>query len=71
MTDNQKAFDIGTAERIQTLRLKSGRTEAELSTELGLTIQAYCDLEYLTKREKAFLYTIGMSGKLAKVKIRP
>lgn len=35
----------GTAERIQALRLKSGRTEQELAGELGLTINSYSDLE--------------------------
>jgi transcriptional regulator with XRE-family HTH domain len=34
----------GTAERIQALRLKSGRTEQELAGELGLTINSYSDL---------------------------
>lgn len=41
----QKPDEIGTAERIQALRLKSGRTEQELASELGLTIHAYHDLE--------------------------
>jgi transcriptional regulator with XRE-family HTH domain len=35
----------GTAERIQALRLKSGRTEQELAGELGLTIHSYSNLE--------------------------
>jgi transcriptional regulator with XRE-family HTH domain len=37
--------ETGTAERIQGLRLKSGRTEQELANELGLTIHSYADLE--------------------------
>jgi transcriptional regulator with XRE-family HTH domain len=45
VTDRQKPFEMGTAERIQALRLKSGRTEQELAIELGLTIHSYCDLE--------------------------
>jgi transcriptional regulator with XRE-family HTH domain len=45
VTDKQKHDEIGTAERIQTLRVKSGRTEQELATELGLTIHSYRDLE--------------------------
>jgi transcriptional regulator with XRE-family HTH domain len=45
MTGQQKHDEMGTAERIQALRLKSRRTEQELATELGLTIQSYRDLE--------------------------
>lgn len=45
MADKQKPFEIGTAERIQALRLKSGRTEEEMASELGLTIHSYGDLE--------------------------
>jgi transcriptional regulator with XRE-family HTH domain len=45
VADQQKPFEMGTAERIQALRLKSGRTEQELAGELGLTIHSYCDLE--------------------------
>jgi transcriptional regulator with XRE-family HTH domain len=45
MADQQKPFEIGTAERIQALRVKSGRTEQELASELGLTIHSYSDLE--------------------------
>ena len=41
----QKQAETGTAERIQALRLKSGRTEQELASELGLTIRSYSDLE--------------------------
>ena len=37
--------EVGTAERIQALRVKSGRTEQELASELGLTIHSYSDLE--------------------------
>ena len=45
MTGKQKQGETGTAERIQALRLKSGRTEQELAGELGLTINSYSDLE--------------------------
>ncbi len=34
-----------TADRIKELRLKSGRTESELADALGLTTDAYADLE--------------------------
>jgi DNA-binding XRE family transcriptional regulator len=45
MTGKQKQGEIATAERIQALRVKSGRTEQELASELGLTIHSYFDLE--------------------------
>ena len=45
MSNSQKQGETGTAERIQVLRLKSGRTEQELASELGLTIDSYSDLE--------------------------
>jgi len=45
MTGGQKRGETGTAERVQVLRLKSGRTEQELASELGLTIHSYSDLE--------------------------
>jgi transcriptional regulator with XRE-family HTH domain len=45
VADKQQSFEMGTAERIQALRLKSGRTEQQLAGELGLTIHSYCDLE--------------------------
>ena len=45
MADQQKPFEIGTAERLQLLRLKSGRTEQELAGDLGLTLHSYSDLE--------------------------
>jgi transcriptional regulator with XRE-family HTH domain len=45
MTGQQKQSETGTAERIQVLRLKSGRSEQELASELGLTIHSYSDLE--------------------------
>ena len=37
--------EVGTAERIQAFRVKSGRTEQELASELGLTSHSYSDLE--------------------------
>jgi DNA-binding XRE family transcriptional regulator len=45
MPDRHKQGEIGTAERIQALRVKSGRTAEELASELGLTITSYGDLE--------------------------
>jgi transcriptional regulator with XRE-family HTH domain len=45
MTVSEKPGEIGTAERIQALRLNSGRTEQELAGELNLTVQSYRDLE--------------------------
>jgi transcriptional regulator with XRE-family HTH domain len=45
MTGKQKEGEIGTAERIHALRVKSRRTEQELASGLGLTIHSYCDLE--------------------------
>jgi transcriptional regulator with XRE-family HTH domain len=45
MTDKAKQPEIRTAERIQALRLKAGRTEQELAAELGITIHSYGDLE--------------------------
>jgi transcriptional regulator with XRE-family HTH domain len=45
MNEKHKQGEIGTAERIQASRLKSGLSEQELASELGLTIQSYRDLE--------------------------
>jgi transcriptional regulator with XRE-family HTH domain len=45
MTGREKQGETGTAERIQVLRLTSGRSEQELASELGLTIHSYSDLE--------------------------
>src|ERR1700692_3202205 len=45
MPGRQKQGETGTAERIHVLRLKSGRTEQALASELGLTIHSYSDLE--------------------------
>lgn len=45
MTSKEKQREIGTAERIQVARVKSGRTEQELAGELGLTVHSYFDLE--------------------------
>jgi DNA-binding XRE family transcriptional regulator len=39
--DKERLLEMGAADRIQALRLKSGRTEQELASELGLTIQSY------------------------------
>ena len=36
---------MGIADRIGALRLESGRSELELATGLGLTVNGYCDLE--------------------------
>jgi transcriptional regulator with XRE-family HTH domain len=45
MSDKHKQAEIGTSERIQALRLKSGRTEQEVAQGLGLTIHSYSNLE--------------------------
>lgn len=45
MTAKQQPDGVGTAERIQASRLKSGRTEQELAGELGLTLHSYRGLE--------------------------
>jgi transcriptional regulator with XRE-family HTH domain len=45
MNGKQKQSEIGTAERIQALRLKSGLSEQKLASDLGLTIRSYRDLE--------------------------
>jgi transcriptional regulator with XRE-family HTH domain len=45
MSDKQLPVEAGTAERIQSLRLRSGRSEQELASALGLTLHSYCDLE--------------------------
>ena len=45
MTDKTKPAEMGAAERIKTLRLKSGRGEQELADELGITLHSYRDLE--------------------------
>jgi transcriptional regulator with XRE-family HTH domain len=45
MTDTQKPLELGAAERIQTLRLKSGLRTEDLASALGLTTHSYTDLE--------------------------
>jgi transcriptional regulator with XRE-family HTH domain len=45
MPNNQIDSQATTADRIQEARLKSGRSEQELASALGLTLHAYCDLE--------------------------
>ena len=66
MTGKEKHSETGTAERIQVLRLKSGRTEQELAGELGLTIHSYSDLEqHDEERESAV--SIAQALKLAKL----
>jgi transcriptional regulator with XRE-family HTH domain len=64
MSDQQKHGEMGTAERIQALRLKSRRTEQELANQLGLTIQSYCDLE-LHDEELQSAASIAQALKLA------
>jgi transcriptional regulator with XRE-family HTH domain len=66
MTGKQKQGDIGTTERIQALRLKSGRTEQELASELGLTVHSYSDLEQ-HEEELESSVSIGQALKLAKL----
>jgi transcriptional regulator with XRE-family HTH domain len=66
MADQQKPFEIGTAERIQALRVKSGRTEQELASELGLTIHSYSDLEQHDEELESAV-SIAQALKLAKL----
>jgi transcriptional regulator with XRE-family HTH domain len=57
---------MGAADRIQALRLKSGRTEQELAGELGLTIQSYCNLEQHDDELESAV-SIAQALKLAKL----
>jgi len=66
MTGKQKQGDIGTAERIQALRVKSARTEQELASELGLTIHSYRDLEQHDEELESAV-SIAQALKLAKL----
>jgi transcriptional regulator with XRE-family HTH domain len=66
MPGKEKQSETGTAERIQALRLKSGRTELELANELGLTIQAYSDLEQHDEELESAV-SIAQALKLAKL----
>jgi transcriptional regulator with XRE-family HTH domain len=66
MTSGQKQGEIGTAERIQALRVKSGRTEQELASELGLTIHSYCGLEQHDEEIESAV-SIAQALKLAKL----
>jgi transcriptional regulator with XRE-family HTH domain len=59
-------LETGAADRIQALRLKSGRTEQELAGELGLTVQSYCNLERLDD-ELESVVSIAQALKLAKL----
>jgi transcriptional regulator with XRE-family HTH domain len=61
-----KQGEIGTAERIQALRLKSGRNEQDLAGELGLTIHSYCDLEQHDEELESAV-SIAQALKLAKL----
>jgi hypothetical protein len=64
MTGKEKQVDSGTAERIQALRVKSGRPEQELASELGLTAHSYRDLE-LHDEELESAVSIAQALKLA------
>jgi transcriptional regulator with XRE-family HTH domain len=64
--DKERLLEMGAADRIQTLRLKSGRTEQELAGELGLTIQSYCDLEQHDDELESAV-SIAQALKLAKL----
>src|SRR5258708_30316583 len=66
MADRQKRCEIGTAERIQAVRMKSGRTEEELASELGLTIHSYSDLEQHDEELESTV-SIAQALKLAKL----
>jgi hypothetical protein len=50
----------------QALRLRSGRTEQELASELGLTIHSYCDLERHDEQIESAV-SIAQALKLAKL----
>jgi transcriptional regulator with XRE-family HTH domain len=66
MTSKEKQGETGTAERIQVLRLESGRTEQELAGELGLTIHSYSDLEQHDEELESAV-SIAQALKLAKL----
>jgi transcriptional regulator with XRE-family HTH domain len=66
MTGREKQVETGTADRIQVLRVKSGRTEQELASELGLTIHSYSDLERHDEELKSAV-SISQALKLAKL----
>ena len=66
MTGKEKQGETGTAERIQALRLKSGRTEQGLASELGLTIHSYSDLEQHDEELESAV-SIAQALKLAKL----
>jgi transcriptional regulator with XRE-family HTH domain len=66
MTGKEKPGEIGTAERIQAVRLKAGRTERELAAELGLTVQSYADLEQHDEEIESAV-SIAQAVKLAKL----
>jgi transcriptional regulator with XRE-family HTH domain len=66
MTGKEKQGETGTAERIQVLRMKSGRTEQELASELGLTIHSYSDLEQHDEELESAV-SIAQALKLAKL----
>jgi transcriptional regulator with XRE-family HTH domain len=66
MTGKEKQGETVTAERIQVLRMKSGRTEQELASELGLTIHSYSDLEQHDEELESAI-SIAQALKLAKL----
>ena len=66
MTGRQKQGEVGTAERLQALRMKSGRSEQELASELGLTIHSYSDLEQHDEELESAV-SIAQALKLAKL----
>jgi transcriptional regulator with XRE-family HTH domain len=66
VTGKQKEGEIGTAERIQALRVKAARTEQELASELGLTIHSYSDLEQHDEELESAV-SIAQALKLAKL----
>lgn len=66
MTGKPKEGEIATAERIQALRVKLGRTEQELASELGITVHSYCDLEQHDEELESAV-SIAQALKLAKL----
>lgn len=57
---------MATAEHIQALRVRSGRSEQEFASELGLTIHSYSDLERHDEELESAV-SIAQALKLAKL----
>jgi transcriptional regulator with XRE-family HTH domain len=66
MTGKSDEIDTGAAERIRALRVKLGRSEQELASDLGLTSRSYSDLEQ-DDEELESAVSIAQALKLAKL----